>query len=249
LGAIKSKANWTMEPTSLLHRQAGLAPLPPPVAVHRGLLLGPLLSPLQRARCPNPTAHLPCSGGPSRDGGAARTVGTAALGRQAAGASRELWRECGGVLVRDCVRLHACLRACIPTCPRTLLLHLIPLSPRTPCATPHHPRAAQSKHVKSVSAEEAESMYMALCERTNEQHVMLIIYTPTCQQCKAMEDEVGCAFPSALIRVRGVHQWRLHRAGQISGQASAWGAALRLPPSSGHQVCSFPPSTNSPPNS
>jgi len=47
-----------------------------------------------------------------------------------------------------------------------------------------------SKHVRAVSAEEAESMYMALCERTNEQHVLLIIYTPGCPQCKQMESEV-----------------------------------------------------------
>eukprot|EP00967_Tisochrysis_lutea_P119700 scaffold195678_cov14-Tisochrysis_lutea.AAC.1 len=46
-----------------------------------------------------------------------------------------------------------------------------------------------SKHVRAVSAEEAESMYMALCERTNEQHVLLIIYTPGCPQCKQMESE------------------------------------------------------------
>jgi len=54
--------------------------------------------------------------------------------------------------------------------------------------------SGDSKHVRAVSAEEAESMYMALCERTNDQHVLLIIYTPGCQQCKQMESEV-CANP------------------------------------------------------
>lgn len=51
-------------------------------------------------------------------------------------------------------------------------------------------RAGGSKHVHSVTAEQAESMYMALCERTNDQHALLVIYTPNCQQCKQMESEV-----------------------------------------------------------
>ncbi|KAF5826813.1 hypothetical protein DUNSADRAFT_1973 [Dunaliella salina] len=52
-----------------------------------------------------------------------------------------------------------------------------------------HPSVG-SKDVRAVSVEEAESMYMALCERTNEQHVLLVIYTPGCPQCKQMESEL-----------------------------------------------------------
>ncbi|KAJ9527948.1 hypothetical protein QJQ45_005604 [Haematococcus lacustris] len=47
-----------------------------------------------------------------------------------------------------------------------------------------------SKHVHAVAVDEAEELYLSLSQRTNEQHVLLVLYSPTCPHCQTIEGEV-----------------------------------------------------------
>ncbi|KAL6761624.1 hypothetical protein V8C86DRAFT_837782 [Haematococcus lacustris] len=49
---------------------------------------------------------------------------------------------------------------------------------------------AHSKHVHAVAVDEAEELYLSLSQRTNEQHVLLVLYSPTCPHCQTIEGEV-----------------------------------------------------------
>jgi thiol-disulfide isomerase/thioredoxin len=51
--------------------------------------------------------------------------------------------------------------------------------------------AGSSHHVITVGVEEADQLYVSLNERTNEQHVLMVLYAPWCPYCQAIEPEVS----------------------------------------------------------
>ena len=53
---------------------------------------------------------------------------------------------------------------------------------------------------------EVEQMYLNLCDRSNQQHTLLVIYAPWCPHCRDIEKEVrggggGGAWASELVCV------------------------------------------------
>jgi len=49
---------------------------------------------------------------------------------------------------------------------------------------------ATSESVQQVSLEDVEKLYLSLCERSNSQHTLLVMYAPWCSHCKEVEPEV-----------------------------------------------------------
>ena len=47
-----------------------------------------------------------------------------------------------------------------------------------------------SQHVRQLGVVEAERMYSSVCERSNDKHVLMVLYAPWCPYCKAVEQEV-----------------------------------------------------------
>ena len=48
-----------------------------------------------------------------------------------------------------------------------------------------------AENIQGIDLQQAEKLYLALPERSNDKHVLLIMYTPTCSHCKSMEEQVG----------------------------------------------------------
>ena len=57
-----------------------------------------------------------------------------------------------------------------------------------PCT---YPPPGGAENIHGIDLQQAEKLYLALPERSNEKHVLLIMYTPTCSHCKNMEEQVG----------------------------------------------------------
>ncbi|GAX80121.1 hypothetical protein CEUSTIGMA_g7559.t1 [Chlamydomonas eustigma] len=47
-----------------------------------------------------------------------------------------------------------------------------------------------ASNITAIDTKQAEKLYLSLPELANEQHVLLILYTPTCSHCKSMESQV-----------------------------------------------------------
>lgn len=58
----------------------------------------------------------------------------------------------------------------------------------------YHLRAGTSNHVHPIDVQAAESLYLSLCERSNDQHMLLVVYAPWCPHSRAVEHEVSCHF-------------------------------------------------------
>lgn len=55
--------------------------------------------------------------------------------------------------------------------------------------------------MQSISLQEAEQLYLKLPERSNDKHVMLVMYAPWCSHCKAMETQVTQILACCTMRV------------------------------------------------